>query len=132
MTTTELNGASVPKCLYCDGRWLPVDVIDTKSSLNDRNLLMTGISRIIDEGKSSSRNCPVCVDQPLTAVDVSSSEIDVCPNCSGVFLDLHDFNEGELHFKKSNYEPGALEAAALSEVGAQVILGVLATLGGSC
>jgi Zn-finger nucleic acid-binding protein len=93
MEQTLTKGIGTHTCLYCNGTW--IDSSSFKNILgNEQNTsLQTGIKRSFHalKERNESRLCPECSDQQLFQLIVQGVELDLCPECIGIF-----FDEGEL------------------------------------
>lgn len=56
-------------------------------------------------------NCPLCIDRSLEPVFRSGIEIDVCPNCKGMWLD-----RGELEKLAGSPDPSPRDAVGFEPV----------------
>ena len=56
-------------------------------------------------------NCPLCIDRSLEPVFRSGIEIDVCPNCKGMWLD-----RGELDKLAGSVDPEPRDAVGFEPV----------------
>ena len=93
MAKTNSSGFSTRTCHYCNGTWIPHDSL---KQLLIKELSTPSIEEIRNTFHSQreddiTRTCPECKDTKLEVIHVHDIELDLCPNCNGLF-----FDEGEL------------------------------------
>lgn len=126
MATSTCDGIDTNTCLYCNGVWLNSKSLETLLKKEHHSPSKIEIQKSFAEqyDKNSNRNCPECKDEKLYQIHTHGVELDLCPECSGLF-----FDEGELkhvlpNVYKSNFETG-LSTSDVSESLFWILLGIM-------
>jgi Zn-finger nucleic acid-binding protein len=93
MEETICKGIITHTCCYCNGTWINSDSLKIIIESENNTLLQNDIKSPFESLKvrNNDRHCPECNNQQLLQIIVRGVELDLCPECIGVF-----FDEGEL------------------------------------
>ena len=112
MSVVDDDGIHARSCLYCDGVWVTEQtLLQLLNSEGKEISIKNGLKShpLLEEGNI---HCPTCENQKLRIIRTHDIEIDVCPNCFGVF-----FDKGELSAvippKKTDITPDEVECITL-------------------
>ncbi|PUB74052.1 MAG: hypothetical protein DBP03_11840 [gamma proteobacterium symbiont of Ctena orbiculata] len=93
MEETTSKGIITHTCFYCNGTWINSESLKIILERENNTLLLNDLKSSFETLKTTNkdRNCPECKNQQLFQITVRGVELDLCPECIGVF-----FDEGEL------------------------------------
>jgi Zn-finger nucleic acid-binding protein len=93
MEDSNSQGIATNTCLYCNGKWINYGSLKLilEKAENAPSIIDTKKTFQSHSDKNSNRHCPECENQRLYQVNVRGIELDLCPECNGLF-----FDEGEL------------------------------------
>ncbi|MCG7940957.1 MAG: zf-TFIIB domain-containing protein [Candidatus Thiodiazotropha lotti] len=93
MEETTSKGIITHTCFYCNGTWINSDSLKIILENENNTLLQIDLKNSFESLKvtNKDRHCPECKNQQLFQIIVRGVELDLCPECIGVF-----FDEGEL------------------------------------
>ena len=89
MEQTHTKNICTYTCFYCNGTWIDSGsfkyILDNEQSTS----LQTGIKRSFHalKARNENRHCPECNDEQLFQIIVQGVELDLCPECMGIFFD---------------------------------------------
>ena len=83
MATNDVDGYRYFSCAMCFGHWIPGRV--TRRVLREP----FAVRASGNPARHSAIACPACA-RPLEGLTVQACELDVCPTCSGLWLDGHE------------------------------------------
>ncbi|MEW8071670.1 MAG: zf-TFIIB domain-containing protein [Candidatus Thiodiazotropha sp.] len=89
MEETISKGIVIHRCFYCNGTWINSDALKIILENEQNTVLQTDLKRSFEslKAKNKDRHCPECKKQHLFQVIVRDVELDLCPECIGVFFD---------------------------------------------
>lgn len=100
LTQKKTAAVTVDVCTAaCGGMWLDANELDQVDEQSERvpfDMLRPVSNQRVVIDQSKKRQCPKCPGQHLTRVmDAMSSgiDLDTCPRCQGVFLDLGELEK---------------------------------------
>jgi Zn-finger nucleic acid-binding protein len=122
MEDTNIKGIAVNRCLYCNGTWLQLTSLKHIFERSGSKQSIVDVKRAFQSqyDGNANRQCPECEKQKLFQIVVDGVELDLCPQCNGLF-----FDEGELKQLLPESESRVNDSGAGSSLVSEGVLWVI-------
>jgi Zn-finger nucleic acid-binding protein len=93
LTERTYSGVTIDECVTCQGLWLDHEELEAISAMKTvpRRLLVIHETSPHQARPEGTRPCPHCA-KILNVIPIKGVQVDVCPDCRGIFLDQGELN----------------------------------------
>jgi Zn-finger nucleic acid-binding protein len=108
MEETTSKGIITHTCFYCNGTWISGKSLKLILNNSQNTSLQNDLKSSFESLKLSNngRHCPECNNQQLFQIDARGVELDLCPECIGVFFDEGELKQVLPSFENKSNETG--------------------------